>query len=165
MVRIVVAACSLCALVLLAACATTGALEPQTKALDTRQSRLYFVRESSFLYSGGAPNVLVDGQEVGRLGNGSSFFVDRPPGPHQVVLETPLNPGRYAATVTTKPGGVYYLKIGPRGDHLAIGIIAGLAGQIIDAAVSENSGPYTLTPVDEATGAALLAQVKEKDKP
>ncbi|WP_170149819.1 DUF2846 domain-containing protein [Rhodoplanes roseus] len=130
--------------------------------MDARQARLYFVREASFMGSGASPNVLVDGQEVGRVGNGSSFFVDRPPGSHKVVLETPVSPGRYSATVTTKPGGTYYLKIGPRADHVVIGIIAGIPGQIIDAVVSENSGPFTLTPVDEATGAALLAQVKSK---
>jgi Protein of unknown function (DUF2846) len=143
----------------LAACATAP-LESQTKQQDQRQARIYFLRESSLVFAAGAPNVKVDGQQVGTVANGSYFFVDRAPGPRTITLETPLVPGRFAANVTVRPGGVYYLKVSPRNEYLAAALLAGAVGQFVDAAVSENSGSYSLTPLEEKAGAALLAQLK-----
>jgi len=158
--RVPVGAYCLCALLLLAACATTS-LESQTKPQDPRQARIYFLRESSFMFSAAAPNVKVDGQQVGTVANGSYFFVDRPPGPHTVTLETPLVPGRFAANVTVRPGRAYYLKVSPRTEYFVAGVVAGAVGQVLDAVISENSGSYSLTPLDENAGVALLAQLKQ----
>jgi hypothetical protein len=143
----------------LAACATT-ALESQTKQHDPRQARIYILRESNFVFSGGAPNVIFDGQQVGTVGNGSYFFVDRAPGPHTITLETPLTPGRFTVKVTTRAGGVHYLKVAPRQEYLMVGLAFGAIGEFVDAAVSENSGSYTLAPLDERAGAAMLAELK-----
>src|SRR5215218_6881387 len=98
---------------LTAACATAP-LESQTQAQDKGQARIYVLRESSLLYSAGAPNVKINGQNVGTVASGSSFFVDRPPGSYVITLETPLVPGRYAANVTVRAGAVHYLKVAPR---------------------------------------------------
>jgi Protein of unknown function (DUF2846) len=149
----------LCALLLLAACATAS-LESQIKAQDPRQARIYFLRESALVFAGGTPNITVNRQEVGRVANGSYFFVDRPPGTYKITVEQPLNPGRFAADVTVRPGAVYYVKVAPRTDHLFVGLVAGGAGQILEAVVSENSGPYSLTAIDEKTGTALLQQLR-----
>src|SRR5262249_46564530 len=140
MSRGLVVALLLCASALLTACATTP-LESQSKVQDPRQARIYFLRESTFIYSGTSPYLKVNGQEVGNVAVGSYFFVDRPPGTYMVSLETPLSPGRFAANVTVRPGITYYLKVSPRMDHLAIGLAAGLVGTIIEASVQENSGP------------------------
>jgi hypothetical protein len=148
----------LCALPLLAACATQS-LESQAKTQERSQARIYFLRESSLLYMAGTPNLKVNDQEVGRVANGSSFFVDRPPGTYKITLETPMAVGRYAAEVKLRAGAVYYVKISPRAGNYVVGLAAGLAGQLLEAAVSENSGPYSVTPVDEKTGSALLQQV------
>jgi hypothetical protein len=148
-----------CALLLLAACATAS-LESQTKPQDARHARIYFLRESAFVFAGGTPNIAVNSQEVGRVANGSYFFVDRPPGTYKITVEQPLNPGRFAADVTVRPGAVYYVKVAPRTDHLFLGLVAGGAGQILEAVVSENSGPYSLTAIDEKTGTALLQQLR-----
>jgi outer membrane biogenesis lipoprotein LolB len=148
-----------CALLLLAACATAS-LESQTKAQDQRQARIYFLRESTLLYVAGTPYIKINGQEVGRVANGSYFFVDRPPGTYTITLEQPLAPGRFAANVTVRPGAVYYVKVSPRVENFFIGVAAGMAGQVFEAIVSENSGPYSLTPLDEKAGVALLEQLK-----
>ncbi len=52
----------------------------------------------------------------------------------------PLTPGRFIAKTTPRPGSVNYVKIAPCGEHMAIGMIGGMVGLLIDAAVSENSG-------------------------
>jgi Protein of unknown function (DUF2846) len=148
-----------CALLLLAACATAS-LESQTKMQDPRQARIYFLRESTLLYVAATPNIKVNGEEVGRVANGSYFFVDRPAGKYNITLEMPLTPGRFAADVTVRPGAVYYVKVSPRAEHWFIGAAAGLVGHVLEAAVSENSGPYSLTALDEKAGAEMLRQLK-----
>jgi hypothetical protein len=150
-------ACFIFALV--GACATTEPLETQTKALDRGQARIYFLRESTLLYAAAAPDVMVNGQPVGRVGNASYFFVDRPPGTYKVTLEVPLSPGRYAADVTLRPGRVYYLKIAPRVENYLTTVAAGLVGQLIEASVLENSGGYSLTPLDEQAGQQMLREL------
>jgi hypothetical protein len=150
-----------CVLMLLAGCAT-AALESQSKVQDRRQARVYIMRESTLIYSMGvAPVLKVNGQEVGRVANGSYFFVDRPPGTYTVTLETPLTPGRFKADVTLRPGATYYVKIAPRAEHLVIGLAVGMAGQIFEAAVAENSGAFSVTALDQATGAAMLKELKK----
>jgi hypothetical protein len=144
---------------LLAACAAVS-LESQTKTLDRGLARIYFLRESMYLAMAVAPSLKVDGQEVGQVGNGSYFFVDRPLGTHTITLETPMTPGRFAAEVNLRPGGVYYLRIAPRVESYLIGAAAGVVGLLVEASVSENSGAFSLLPIDERSGAALLAQLK-----
>jgi len=157
--KILANACVVCALPFLGACATAS-LESQTKTLDQREARIYFLRDSTLLYFGGTPNLKVNGQEVGRVANGSYFFVDRPPGTYTVTLETPLTPGRFAAEVKLRPGAIYYVQVSPRVENYVISVSAGLVGQLIEAAVVENSGAYGLTPLDEKAGAALLQKLK-----
>ena len=143
----------------LAACAT-ATLEAQNQTQDPRQARIYFLRESSLLYVAGAPTVRVNGQEVGRVGSGSYFFVDRPPGQYAVTLDTPLVPGRFAATVNVKAAGTYYLKVAPRAEHWFIGAAAGVVGQVLEASIQENSGAYSITAMDPRLGATVLAEMK-----
>jgi hypothetical protein len=104
--------CVLVTVLLTTGCATAP-LESQTQVQDKRHARIYVLRESSLLYSGGAPNVKINGQNVGTVASSSSFFVDRPPGSYVITLETPLVPGRYAANVTMGAGAVHYLKVAP----------------------------------------------------
>jgi hypothetical protein len=159
LVKVLVRLFVACSLPLLAACATAS-LESQTKAQDRGLARIYFLRESTYLAMAVAPSLKVDGQEVGQVGNGSYFFVDRPPGTHTVTLETPMTPGRFAAEVKLRAGGIYYLRIAPRVESYLIGAAAGVVGLLIEASVSENSGAFSLLPIDERSGAALLAQLK-----
>jgi hypothetical protein len=159
MIRYLTSAFVFCTLPLLAACATST-LEAQTKTHDPRQARIYFMREASLLYVAGAPTVRVNGQQVGSVGSGSYFFVDRPPGQYNVTLDTPLVPGRFAANVNVRAAGVYYLKVAPRTEHWALGFVAGPVAQILEAQIQENSGAYSITAVDQKTGAAMLAQMK-----
>jgi hypothetical protein len=94
------------------------------------------------------------------LGSGSYFFVDRPPGQYAVTLDTPLVPGRFAATVTVKAAGTYYLKVAPRAEHWFIGAAVGVAGQVLEASIQENSGAYSITAMDPRLGATVLAEMK-----
>src|SRR5262245_34942891 len=85
------------ALVWLAGCGTT-AIESQTKTLDARQARVYFLRNTMTIGGVGA-EIKVNGQKVGALANSSYFFVDRSPGQYAVSVENPLEAGRFATTI------------------------------------------------------------------
>jgi hypothetical protein len=76
MLRVLRGAAVIGVLVLVAACGTT-AIESQTKTLDARQARLYFLRNTMTIGGVGA-EIKVNGQKVGALANSSYFFVDRP---------------------------------------------------------------------------------------
>jgi Protein of unknown function (DUF2846) len=147
------------ALLLLVACGTVS-LESQNKAQDQRQARIYFLRDSAFLGMANAPYVKVNGQEVGHLGDNSSFFVDRDPGTYSIALEVPLSPGRFVVSVKVQAGATYYMKVSPRVESFVVGLASGMVGQIIEASVSENFGGYSLVPMDDKSGVALLQQLK-----
>ncbi len=60
-------------------------------------------------------------------------------------------------------GSSAYVAVAPRASYLAAGMAAGLVGTMIEAAASEEekAGPYSLTLLDPAAGAALLQEIKK----
>jgi len=150
---------AVCALLLLGGCATTTTGELQTKLQTARQARVYFLRENSFGYAV-ALNIKVNGEKVGEIATGSSFFVDREPGEYTLTVDHPLAPGRFSTRIVLRPGGVYYVEVAPRTEGMMVGLIAGLPGQLLESAVSENSGQFSLVPLEEAPGRAKLTKLK-----
>jgi len=145
-------------MMLFTAC-STSTLESQSKAQSSSQARIYFLRETNPFGILNTPNIKINGQKVGELAAGSFFFIDRDPGTYALTVET-IAPGRFSAQITLRPRAVYYVEVAPRPAGVALTMAAGLAGQLLDAAVSENSGYYSITPLDEQTGRAKLAKLK-----
>jgi len=146
---------------LLAACSTTS-LESQIKTQEARQGRIYFLRGNSLLAIGGfTPEIQINGQKVGNLANNSSFFIDRDPGSYKVSTETTLDFGRYSVDVVLRPGGVAYVELAPHAGHIIASAIGGVAGGLIAASTSNNSGRFTLAVLDEKAGAAMLQRLKQ----
>src|SRR6185503_19699383 len=72
---------------LLAACAgTTEVMESQGKARSASQARLYFLRNTGVVPSPSAPDVKINGQNVGSIATGTYFSVDRPPGSYTLAI-------------------------------------------------------------------------------
>jgi hypothetical protein len=143
----------------LSSCASTVAVESQSKPQDRRQARLYFLRESTVVAVIAAPTIRINGEEVGSLSTGSFFFVDRPAGRYEILVEQPLAPGRFVADVTVAPGGIYYFEVGPnplRG--VALPSLAGNVGTVIPA--REASGYFQFNAVDQVPGRQLVAKLK-----
>jgi hypothetical protein len=148
------------ALVWLAACGTT-AVEPQNKTLDTRQARVYFLRNTMTIGGVGA-EIKVNGQKVGALANSSYFFVDRTPGQYAISVENPLEAGRFATTIQLRAGTTYYVEVEQRPEFLAVNVTVGFVGTLIEQAnAPENSGRFKFTLMDQAAGVELLQRLKQ----
>jgi len=157
----------LCAFALLAATMAADAQAPAPKARqapDTGKARLYFIRESSLMYIAGTPAVQINGQEVGRPGSGSYFVVERPPGRYDIVLDTTLVPGRFAANINVKAPGTYYFKVVPRAYYFPI-LWDGPLGKALDIKLEKSSGSFGsgafgLLPLTEKAANDILTQMK-----
>ena len=75
----------LCAVALVAACATgpkSAEMKGGIPGLDPAKGRIFFYRNSSMLIGGGLqPTILLNGTKVGDSIPGGFYFVDRSPSP------------------------------------------------------------------------------------
>ena len=160
MLRVLRGAAVIGVLVLVAACGTT-AIESQSKTLDARQARLYFLRNTMTIGGVGA-EIKVNGQKVGALANSSYFFVDRPPGKYAISVENPLEAGRFSTTFQLRAGTSHYVEVEQRPEFLAVNVTIGFVGTLIEQAnAPENSGRFKLTLMDQAAGVELLQRLKQ----
>jgi Protein of unknown function (DUF2846) len=154
----------------LAACASTAALESQSRQRDSRLARLYFVREKGALGAMGArapaAEIKVDGKTVGAVSNGSYIFVDRPPGLHQLSVETSLS-GAFETEAQVDAGGEYYFEIAPQrtgapGTDLVHQVLIGGNGEPMRAKspLSAAFAGFGFDRLDPSTGAAAVERLK-----
>jgi len=149
--------------VLLSACASTTALEPQNQPLDARQARLHFIRQPSILSRFGNAEIMVDGKPVGTLAAGAFIVADRPPGRHTIyVVLGPHKDSGFEADIQVEPGASYYFELGPivrmnidlfRLDSM------GVTGRPMPGRSSDGT-PFMFYALDAAAGAASVARLK-----
>jgi hypothetical protein len=162
---------TVCVAFQVASCAGPAALETQSSQKDTRQARIYFLREKGILGAMGgtaaAAEIKVDGKVVGSVTSGSYFFVDRPPGVHKLSVKTALAFMAYETDVQVDAGKEYFFNVGvPRsgapGTDLLNQSFSGGKGQQMPAQ-SPLSGGFSgaaFYSLDPTTGAAEIAQLK-----
>ena len=81
-----------------ASCTSPGNVGVDTynkETLEQNKARLIFKRENSFLSSGNAARIKIDGKLVTKLSNGASFYVDVPPGPTYIQVYGRFDPGQF----------------------------------------------------------------------
>jgi Protein of unknown function (DUF2846) len=165
--RIVIA---FCVAFQLTACAGTSAIESQSKQRDSRQARMYFLREQGALgaLGGAAPaaEIKVDGKTVGSVTNGSYIFVDRPPGPYKLSVQAGISMA-FETDVQVEAGKAYYFNIGvPRtgafGTDLINQAYAGGSGQQMrgQSALSSGFSAAVLYSLDPSAGTAAIEGLK-----
>jgi len=82
---------SVLALLAMSGCASGpkySEVEDSIPAIESGQARIFFYRHANVFGSAIQPQVRLDGEAVGSSVPGGFFFVDRPPGSHEVVLST-----------------------------------------------------------------------------
>jgi hypothetical protein len=107
------------------------------------QARLTFFRESAAVGFVASTRVRIDGQTVGKLDNGTAFYVDRPPGAIAVTVDYPYSPGKYTIPVKTEAGREYFFRVSNRTSNILAGAFLGFGGQYLEsAAQGERGGGY-----------------------
>lgn len=82
--------------------------------MDDGRGRLVVTRESAALaYAGRAFNVLVDGQQIGKIRNGATEAYDLAAGPHTVMVKVDL--AKVSVPITVESGGTVELACGVPG--------------------------------------------------
>jgi hypothetical protein len=105
---------SIVLILFLGACGGTSALETQNRPHNSRQARLYFIRQPAILSKLGSADIKIDGALVGSLGASAYIEVDRPPGPHTISVFGPiLDSAGFEADIKLEPGVSYYFELGP----------------------------------------------------
>ncbi len=72
-----------------------------------------------------------------------------PRGPVALTASELLDIGQYTLRFDASPGKTYKFLLSRRGVHMMAGVFGGLAGMLVETAVSgEQSGDYKITPVE-----------------
>lgn len=155
-------------LVLIASCLVscttvkTVPLEPQAETQRLETSRVYFLRDSMWTLSQRSFEIRVNGQAVGNLANGSSFFVDRVPGIYRISAGLSSSSEMAVIDVQLEADKRYYLQVAPGYDVLnPSGAVAGVSGGAVGGAVYGSTlEPVRITPLDPMLGEPLLLKLK-----
>ena len=134
--------------VLLAACGTTGPvnLSKLNEPIPAGKSRIIVERDNSLLYLAAAVDVRSNGVKIASLGRGGSIVHDIPKGKNVLSVSTPTAYGQFVVSFNAKAGETYNFETSPRGSALVTGSAWGMAGDAINASVSEQSGYFQINP-------------------
>jgi hypothetical protein len=94
--------------VVLTACASTSAVEPQGRALNTGQARIYVIRPDALPGRVWNFTVSVDDKVVGKVAAGSYLSVDRPPGRHKLSVSPSFDFASAEHEFQAEAGRSYY---------------------------------------------------------
>ncbi|MBL4803249.1 MAG: hypothetical protein JKY71_00145 [Alphaproteobacteria bacterium] len=140
---------TLFAVLLLTACGTTGAvnLSQLNEPIPTDKARIVVERDNSLLYLAAAVDVRSNGSKIASLGRGGSVVHDVSKGQNTLSVSTPTAFGQFVVNFNAKAGETYSFQVTPRGGALVSGSAWGMAGDAINASVSEQSGYFKIEPV------------------
>ncbi len=145
---------------LISGCAATGPSYTSVKSaipqLQADNSRLYFLREGSFVNSGLTARVYLNGTKVVDLNMDGFAYVDRPAGNVLIMIDAPLNFGEARQIFTIESGKTYYFSVANNSSNVMAGMIGGVIG-----AASEGGGRFAFYQIPEAMA---LEQLKTKKK-
>jgi hypothetical protein len=153
-----------CLIMLLAACASTTAFEPQNQSLDARQARLHFIRQPTILSGLGSANIKVDGKPIGSLASGNYIVADRSAGTHTISVIDDFSTG-FDAEIQVEPGASYYYELGPivqKNIDLFKRDSMGITGRPMPGRAGFNA-PFMLYSLDADAGAASVAKLRAKN--
>ena len=136
----------LLATIVLSACGTTGTVNVSalSEPIPASKARIVVTRNSSLIYLGAAVDVRSNGSKIASLGRGGSVVHDIPKGQNTLSVSTPTAPGQFVVSFNAKAGQTYNFEIAPRSGALITGSLWGMAGDTMNASVSEQSGYFQI---------------------
>ena len=141
---------SLFATIMLTACGTTGPvnLSQLNEPIPADKARVIVERDNSLLYLAAAVDVRSNGAKIASLGRGGSVVHDISKGQNTLSVSTPTAFGQFVISFDARAGETYNFQVTPRGSALVSGSAWGMAGDAINASVSEQSGYFQISPKD-----------------
>ncbi len=133
-------------IIFLSACGTTGPvnLSALNEPVPAGKARIVVTRNSSLLYLAAAVDVRSNGSKIASLGRGGSVVQDIPKGQNTLSVSTPTAFGQFTVNFNAKAGQTYNFEVSPRSGALLTGSAWGMAGDAINASVSEQSGYFQI---------------------
>lgn len=131
---------------MLAGCGSTGPvnLSALNEPVPADKARIVVTRDSSLLYLAAAVDVRSNGAKIASLGRGGSVVHDIPKGQNTLAVSTPTAFGQFVVSFNAKAGQTYNFEVSPRSGALLTGSAWGMAGDAINASVSEQSGYFEI---------------------
>jgi len=127
----------------------------------------------------GKPRVTIDQSEIGFCKLGEFITVDVPAGAHVLAVDDVDNgPGRCNVQVDIQGGSSSFYEVARRMEHSQagalgdilmwipifpfnlVGVPVALAGMLAESAGKECGGPFSITPVDEATALSKISGLR-----
>jgi hypothetical protein len=71
-------------------------------------------------------------------------MLDIPAGSHSISVDAFGHPNAYSITLQAKAGMLYKLEVSPRSAAAVAGVMFGLVGMMVEAAVNENGGTFQI---------------------
>jgi hypothetical protein len=115
------------------------------------QAKISITRSNDGPYIGPASviHVAANGTQVVDLAPGQSYTGGVPGGPVTLTASETFDIGQYTLRFDARPGKTYKFLLSRRGVHMMAGVFGGLAGMLVETALSgEQSGDYQITPVE-----------------
>ena len=146
--------------VMLAACASTSALEPQNQPLSSRAARIYILRPPAAAGGIYPATIKINGADVGSVANNSYLSVDRPAGRYKIsaVISTASED-----EVEVHAGRSHYFAINVKGSAAPLGGISiPIEGSSIGRPLRQ-PGLFEfswLSEVDASQATAIMSRMK-----
>lgn len=129
-------AAGLAAVLMLAACASTGT-GPKIDATkadgQVSAARLIVYRAKATIFGNGESILRLDGAQTCWLGEGEALIKDLQPGSHTLVVDTPMTAGTSVLTISTEIGKTTYVSVSPNAKRIAAGMVFGFIGHLASA--------------------------------
>lgn len=146
-------------MITLTGCAATGpaytTVSQSIPEVNSNQSRLYFMRDSSFINGGLVARVHLNGERVADLNMGGFVYIDRPAGNIRIMIDAPLNTGDAKGSLNAEAGQTYYFLVSNNDSNVMSGMIGGVIG-----AVADGGGRFVFSEISESSGKEQLKTKK-----
>lgn len=106
--------------------------------------KLVITRNSDMLFMGVPVRIDVNGQRAVELWRGETYAAPISPGRVTLLADAWSTPGKFQTHFNIESNKEYIFEVSPRSEHFSTLAFFGVIGAAIDAAVDENTGPFSL---------------------
>ena len=131
-----------------AGCVTQSTPQPIASAVPPGQAKLSITRVDGTSLLGSSVHISVNDVAVADLAEGQTYTSGVRPGAVTLTANGTADIGQYSVHSKAVPGKTYAFQISKRMEHTVAGVVGGLAGLLVETALSgEHGGAFQITQV------------------